>query len=273
MLSPAQLFSKTFHMVCSSERCIHIVTDILRRRAGLIKESSGSLAKTDRPLFVWEPVPDRCTPEEQEKFLEASRLVDVVSPNELELGMMFGRPGWNEQNTDDQKLVKNILQSGIGPGKNGILVIRAGKDGSYAYAHNCRGLWLPAYHQPQPGQQSPVVDPTGAGNAFLGALAEGMITDDRKPHQTIDSALESCASWNQITRTWGDNGRIPKALICANVAAGVVVEQIGVPTLTEGQDGEELWNGTAFTDRIHMYTQRLCRILVDSSQTYKWLAL
>jgi hypothetical protein len=273
MLSPVQLFSKTIHMVCSSERCMHIVTEILHRREALIKGGQGEPVKADRPLFVWEPVPDRCTPEEQEKFFAASRVVDIVSPNDLELGAMFGRQGWREQNTNDQELVRRILRSGIGPEKNGVLVIRAGKNGSYAYSNDLRGLWLPAYHQIQLGHVSSVVDPTGAGNAFLGALAEGLVSDGRKPLQTIDSVLESCTSWSQIVQTWGDNGRIPKALICANTAAGVVIEQVGVPILTQGREGDEHWNGTAFTDRIHRYTERLCGILEDSPQTHGWLAL
>jgi hypothetical protein len=271
MLSDAQVFSKTFHMVCSSERCIHIVEEVGRRREERRWMGYVSPSQSARPIFVWEPVPDLCTPEEQGKFLAASRMVDVVSPNELELGMMFGRPGWKECDIDDQELVKKILRSGIGPDGNGALVIRAGRDGSYSYSRNQRGLWLPAYHQPDPTQRSPVVDPTGGGNSFLGALAQGMVSEGREPIQVIDSVLDSCDAWKRIIQTWGNGGQVPKALICATTAAGFVVEQIGVPSVTKVADGKELWNGTEFTERLRIYTQRLCRTLEESSQTHDWL--
>ncbi|OKL64070.1 hypothetical protein UA08_00780 [Talaromyces atroroseus] len=265
MLSDAQIFSKTFHMVCSSERCMLIVQDILQR------QKSAGLGRSARPIFVWEPVPDLCTPEEHVKFLEACRVVDVVSPNELELGMMFGRPGWNETNEDDRKLVQSILLSGIGPESQGTLVIRAGKDGSYSYSKGQKGLWLPAYHQSQSGQASKVVDPTGAGNSFLGALAQGMISQGRKPSHVINDVLASSDAWNEIKFQWGNDGQVPKALVCATVVAGFVVEQIGVPTISTAEDGSELWNETGFSERLRNYTQRLCTTLKQLPQNHEWM--
>lgn len=266
MLSDEQVMSRSFHMVCSSERAIRIVEEITRRRKDL------QPAQTSRPIFVWEPVPDRCTPEDRETFLAACRVIDIVSPNELELGMMFGRPGWNEDISEDREIVNRILRSGIGADKNGIIVIRAGKDGCYAYGKGQRRLWLPAYHQPAPDGQSPVVDPTGAGNSFLGALAQGMVSDDdRAPMQIIASTLAGSAAWSRLVDAWGDKRQVPKALICATTAAGFVVEQIGVPNVSKAADGSECWNGTRFTERLHMYTQRLCKILEESSQTQTWL--
>jgi sugar/nucleoside kinase (ribokinase family) len=269
MLCEPQVLSRTFHMICSSDRCINMVQQILERRELLLQDYAP--ASSTRPVFVWEPVPDRCTPEEQQRFFIACRLVDVVSPNSLELGMMFGRLGWNEENIGDQELVRKILRSGIGPDCDGTLVIRAGKDGSYSYSRNRKGLWLPAYHQPDSSKSSPpVVDPTGAGNSFLGALALGLVSEGRSPIQVIESILESSDTWNTIVREWGGNGQVPKALICATVAAGFMVEQISVPQLSPSME-EELWNGTSFTERVHLYTQRLHKTLDETSQTRSWL--
>lgn len=269
MLSTEQVFSRTFHMVCSSARCASIVQRILERREELLRRGyvPSSSAAAARPLFIWEPVPDLCTPEEQERFFAAIRVVDVVSPNELELGMMFGRPGWEEKNEDDRELVRKIIKAGIGPDGNGTLVIRAGKDGSYAYSRD-RGLWLPAYHQPDPSNPPPVVDPTGGGNCFLGALAEGMISQGRALVEVIESVLAQSRSWKNCIQSWGNNGQIPLALICATVAAGFVVEQIGVPKISE-KDGKELWNGSEFTERVRVYTQRLYRTLDESPQRHQ----
>jgi sugar/nucleoside kinase (ribokinase family) len=271
MLSDDQLLSKTFHMVCSSQRCIHIVEEILRRREELQEKGNVPLSGTARPIFVWEPVPDLCSPEEQDKFLAACRVVDVVSPNELELGMMFGRPGWTETDSDDREVLKRILRSGIGPEERGTIVIRAGKEGSYSYSRGKKRLWLPAYHQPEPSQRLPVVDPTGAGNSFLGALAEGMIIEGREPDRLVNDTLAASDTWNKLLDTWGDHGQVPKALVCATVAAGFVVEQIGVPRVSARADGSELWNGIGFTERLRMYIQRLCRTLEESSETHDWL--
>ncbi|KAF7174290.1 hypothetical protein CNMCM5623_006854 [Aspergillus felis] len=269
MLSDSQVFSKTFHMVCSSSRCITIVEDILRRRDDLRKEGKApsAIGATERPIFVWEPVPDLCTPEEQDKFLAAARVVDVVSPNELELGMMFGQPGWTEDSAFGRDVVTRILTSGIGPEGEGHLVIRAGKDGSYTFSRKQR-IWLPAYHQPGTSGATAVVDPTGAGNSFLGALAQGIISSERDPALIITSVLAECGSWQTITKASAKNRDMLVALICATVAAGFVVEQIGVPRITISSEGKELWNGTEFTERVRLYTQRLYRTFEESPRKH-----
>lgn len=234
----------------------------MERRQQLLCGKNENESSTDvtsaRPIFVWEPVPDLCTPEEQENFLAASRFVDVVSPNELELGKMFGRAGWREDDHGDRALVTKILDSGIGPNGDGFLVIRAGKNGSYSYSRS-HGLWLPAYHQPTSSEKSPVVDPTGAGNSFLGALAQGMLSMEREVGKVIETTLKDSPNWTRAMDSWGPDKRVASALICATVAAGVVVEQIGVPRISRSHEGRELWNGMEFTERVRLYTERLYR--------------
>ncbi|KAF3398426.1 Protein MAK32 [Penicillium rolfsii] len=270
MLSEAQVWSRTFHMVCSSSRCISIVNEILRRRDELLqagKAPSTEHAST-RSIFVWEPVPDLCTPEEQEKFLAANKVVDVVSPNHQELGMMFDQPGWSEESKEGQRLVQSILTSGIGPNGDGCLVIRAGKEGSYAFSKTQK-LWLPAYHQPGTSTATAVVDPTGAGNSFLGALAQGLVTTGREPFRIIESILSASLDWKESLDGWEGRRNLPMALICATVAAGFVVEQIGVPHISMAETGgKELWNQSEFTERVRLYTQRLFRTLDESPQRH-----
>ncbi|PKX94093.1 putative PfkB family carbohydrate kinase [Aspergillus novofumigatus IBT 16806] len=254
MLSDSQVLSKTFHMVCSSSRCITIVEDILRRRDDLRGKGKApsAIGATERPIFIWEPVPDLCTPEEQDKFLAAARVVDVVSPNELELGMMFGQPGWTEDSEFGRDVIARILTSGIGPEGEGHLVIRAGKDGSYTFSRKQR-IWLPAYHQPSTSGATAVVDPTGAGNS-----------SERDPGLIITSVLAKRGNWQTITKASAKQRDMLVALICATVAAGFVVEQIGVPRITISSEGKELWNGTEFTERVRLYTQRLYRTFEET---------
>lgn len=266
MLSDSQVFSKTFHMVCSSSRCISIVQDIMRRREELQSKAEIPDSSSDRPIFVWEPVPDMCTPEELQKFLEACRQVDIVSPNDLELGMMFGQSSWSEGSTSGEDIISRILESGVGPQGEGHIVIRAGKDGCYSYSRNMK-LWLPAYHQPDASGSSPVVDPTGAGNSFLGAMAQGMVSEGRHSARAIDSVLAESAYWREAVMLSGTH-RILVALILATVAAGFVVEQIGVPRQSTSLEGKEHWNGTEFTERVRLYTERLYRTLEESPQRH-----
>ncbi|KAL4880886.1 Ribokinase-like protein [Aspergillus karnatakaensis] len=267
MLSDAQVFSKTFHMVCSSSRCVSIVREILRRREGLRSKSKAPPGiSNERPIFIWEPVPDMCTPEEQQKFLEACREVDIVSPNDLELGMMFGQPAWSEESDAGKDVLNKVLSSGIGPQGDGQIVIRAGKDGSYSYSKRLR-LWLPAYHQPNASEISPVVDPTGAGNSYLGALAQGMVSQGRDASLIIDSVLGKSADWRGAVAGHEKRDAIPSALIYATVAASFIVEQIGVPHQST-LEGKELWNGSEFTERVRLYTHGLYRSLEDSPRKH-----
>ncbi|WVQ96665.1 hypothetical protein IAU59_003771 [Kwoniella sp. CBS 9459] len=75
--------------------------------------------------------------------------------------------------------------------------------------------WSPAYWDPRrEGFEGKVVDPTGAGNAFMGGLAAAL--DQGKP---LDEAV-----------IWG------------NVAASFTIEQDGLPLISI-ESGTERWNG------------------------------
>jgi len=79
------LTSKSFHLICSPERCIDLVENILQRR-----ERLHDTRALRRPLFIWEPVPDLCVPDQLEACRAALRYVDVISPNHTELCGFFG---------------------------------------------------------------------------------------------------------------------------------------------------------------------------------------
>lgn len=77
--------------------------------------------------------------------------------------------------------------------------------------------WLPPYHT----TPEKVLDPTGGGNAFLGALA---ITHAR------GSSLEEAARWGAV-------------------AASFAIEQVGMPVLSIDESGER-WNGVVVGERM-----------------------
>ncbi|OJD15860.1 hypothetical protein AJ78_03913 [Emergomyces pasteurianus Ep9510] len=262
-LSESQVMSRTFHMVCSAERCCHIVDGILQRRGNILQSSDIEPSLVEqRPIFVWEPVPDLCRLEELPMFYEALKHVDVVSPNDLELASMFGNESWAFENSSDRDIAKTVVKSGIGQDGNGLLVVRAGKDGCYAFSRDL-SLHIPAYRGVN------VVDPTGAGNAFLGALAQALISTDRKPLKVVSSTLGKSEKWIAIVNTWGEQGRIPAALICATVAASFVIEQVGMPNISCSDEGEQRWNDESYTERLHLYTKQLADTVAKTSEIQK----
>lgn len=184
------------------------------------------------PLFIWEPVPDLCTPEELENCLEALHFVDVVSPNHLELAEFFKVAAVDSGNVSRagvKQCVDAWLASGVGKDGHGAVVVRAGKDGCYVATRD-KDSWIPPYHE----SAESVIDPTGGGNGFLGGLAVGLVRDAR-PEWPL--RVEEAAKWG-------------------SVAASFAIEQIGMPTLVRTDVGET-WNGEDVLKRLSRFKERL----------------
>jgi sugar/nucleoside kinase (ribokinase family) len=219
-----------------------LVRGILERRKGAEVDKH---SHTARPLFIWEPMPDLCTPEHIDSFKQAVQQVDIVSPNSEELAGFFAG-----QRKSLEDMASDVVEWGIGPSTSGSLVVREGKDGCSAFSKRHR-IHLTAYHTPVVESQSKVVDPTGGGNAFLGALAMAL-SDGVCPH--MDDA-------NQLLEL--DKDPTPEALsdltlplVHATIAASFVIEQPGMPTYQVQGDGKETWNGECFGSRFGAYLNR-----------------
>ena len=155
------------------------------------------------PLIVWEPLPSSCTPENRAAFHDACKLVDVFSPNHLELAALFAAD--EEKQLADETLLASLerqankfIAAGVGPAGTGTVVVRAGADGALALQRDRHPVRVPAYYAPGAEQ---VVDPTGAGNAFLGGYVVGLLRE----------------------------GEVREALCYGAVAASFALEQIGLP--------------------------------------------
>lgn len=218
------LWAKSFHLICSPVRCVELVKNILELRIT-------ASPTAERPLFIWEPVPDLCVPDESENCLEALRHVDVVSPNHGELGGFFGKATDGSDHVN-YRLIESLseqwLDSGIGPNGSGGIVLRSGKDGCLVARRGLR-KWMPAYHQ----DSTRVIDPTGGGNGFLGGLAVGLVRGGGV------AELEEAAAWG-------------------SVAASLAIEQVGMPVLGQEAQGET-WNGIRVEKRLSEFKQRLDR--------------
>ncbi|KAL2397945.1 Protein MAK32 [Exophiala dermatitidis] len=231
-LSDGQVLARSFHMVCSPARCISIVQGIMARRKRLIPDEP-------RPVVVWEPVPDLCTPEELDRLREAASHVDIVSPNADEFAAFFA--SMPEAATDRRVAVALLLGLNDAHPSPTALVIREGALGCTAYFGRA-SLHLHAYHQ----NPERVVDPTGGGNTFLGALAIAM-TGTAHPGE---GTPELC----DIANSAFPRPRLVFALLHATVSASYAIEQTGMPTLSDND--YDRWNGDAYQHRFLAYLQR-----------------
>ncbi|KAI9840261.1 MAG: hypothetical protein M1837_001796 [Sclerophora amabilis] len=192
-------------------------------------------AITERPVLIWEPAPLSCLPENLDVCLQAAKLVDIFSPNHLELASFFGveTPQRFDRNIF-KDLASKCLANGIGPHNSGTVVVRAGEEGCCIYSRRQKHMvWLPAYYGRSDAALSApsgkIVDPTGCGNAFLGAYAVGLL-------ETQDDT---------------------QAAYYGTVASSFALEQIGPPKKRIHPDGEELWNDVSVSSRLEEFIARV----------------
>lgn len=245
-LTTEQLGAKVFHLICSPLRCMDLVKGIIERRGQMVEEGILPVQAMDRPMFVWEPVPDLCIPSELANCVKAIQHVDVMSPNIEELQSLIGTrrlihtsgvPNMQELDSECHEL----LDSGSS-GRPQAVIVRLGELGARVVTSD-QETSISAYHRPYRDMNTTaekatwknrVVDPTGAGNAFLGGCAIGLLAGEPSMNMT----------------------NFERAAVYGSVAASFAVEQIGMPELTPetGLAGEkEQWNGEYVGDRLRSY--------------------
>ena len=216
----ALLESRSFHMLAGPSEIIEDVEELLDLRRSANKDA--------KPLIIWEPRPSCCTPENIASIQEAARLVDVFSPNHVELATMFTRSSGEVTSALITEYADSFLQSGIGIDGQGCVVVRSGKQGSFVASRQC-SFWSPAYYEEDDKRQSlHITDPTGAGNAYLGAFAIGFL----------------------------QNNSLYEAACYGAVGASFALEQFGMPENSSDQEAVELWNGDKVLDRLKRYQSR-----------------
>lgn len=128
-----------------------------------------------RPLYVWEPQAKTCSPETFEAHQKVIEEVDIFSPNHAELASFF-TGSTSGAVAFDKATVEQQAQAFMpaSPSHPLCILIRCAEHGCFVLSAvpggEQKGSWLPAYHMP--GSEG-VLDPTGAGNAFLGGAAMG----------------------------------------------------------------------------------------------------
>lgn len=230
--------AKSFHLICSAERCRDLTSGILNKATHDV--FTLPLERNRAPHFIWEPVPDLAIASELENVKSVLSTIDIISPNHEELAALFGfeHPVSGIDKAALEAQAQELVNHGIGQFEEGAAIIRAGKDGCYV-AHRYSSTspfpnsatvsrWLPAYHT----DPAMVVDPTGGGNGFLGGFAVGLV------------------------RSRGD---VVEAAIWGSVAASFCIEQVGVPVLVRGikEEEEDRWNGAVVEERVAEFRKRV----------------
>ncbi|KAK3353477.1 Ribokinase-like protein [Lasiosphaeria hispida] len=128
------LQARAIHLICSPLRCRDLVTEILAKRKAEARARDPELAAYARPLFIWEPVPDLCTPDELLNCTNVLPLVDVCSPNHAELAGFMGSDGLDPATGEISKeAVERSCEQLLAsmPLQSYTLVVRAGEKGCY----------------------------------------------------------------------------------------------------------------------------------------------
>lgn len=220
------LNSNSFHLICSPQRSIEILKSLNQYRP----------STSNPPIIAWEPVPDLCLPENLDDCLSVLPKLNILTPNAEEAARFFSQP---EPTTMEQheeiatKFISHLTNnSPFGTGSG--IVLRSGELGCFILTSFGIKKWIPAYHNKLNPQRS-VIDPTGGGNTFIGGFTTGFVT--------------SKGNWEI-------------AGICGNIAAGIAIEQIGMPFFEKKNDDDngigncdEKWNGKSVKERIKEYIE------------------
>lgn len=272
-ITPDLLMSKSFHLICSPNRCQELVAGITSRR----KAAATPQASYTRPLFVWEPVPDLCTPDELLNCTNTLRLIDICSPNHLELAGFMGDssldPDNGEVSTERVERACEQLLASM-PLQSYALVIRAGAKGCYI-ARNGGRKRRP--HNNKPSQSRKTHGHGGLQpDTDMEVLLAGLLQDDdgtvAREEIELDPGLEQWIpayhrdSSRVIDPTGGGNAflgglsvalargeKLEDAAAWGSVAASFAIEQVGMPSLSLDGNGVESWNGERVENRLELF--------------------
>ncbi|KAG6003356.1 hypothetical protein E4U21_002098 [Claviceps maximensis] len=275
-LTSELLLSKSFHLICSATRCQELVTDIIARRKAATPWNETHV----KPLFIWEPVPDLCVPDELSKCINALRLVDVCSPNHAELAGFMGDDGLDPETGEvSVRSVERACEYLLArmPLPSYALVIRAGEKGCYI-ARNCgrkrrSELGSPAqYHQacidgglqPDKNTEAPFACPQldgddafdqegGEYDASTGSWVPAYHQDKLK---VVDATGGGNAFLGGLSVALARGKKLEDAVAWGSVAASFVIEQVGMPNLHIDVNGIETWNGERVFQRLDNFSRK-----------------
>lgn len=275
-LTPNLLQARSFHLICSPLRCQELVADIIAFRKEAAPETYS------RPIFIWEPVPDLCTPDELLNCTNTLPVIDVCSPNHAELAGFMGDDGLDPETGEIstvavERACEQLLASM--PLQSFSLVIRVGDKGCYLAKNGgrkrsrnqCQGKKHRKKHFPHGGLQ-PDTD--------MEALFAGLLQDEdgliAREEIEVDAGLERwMPAYHQdsskvVDPTGGGNTflgglavalarghSIEEAAMWGSVAASFAIEQVGLPHLEKEKGRLETWNNVVVEERLEEFRARI----------------
>ncbi len=152
-------------------------------------EHAIEIAKANETIVILDPAPARSLP------ANLLSQVDILKPNEVEAGVLSGRA---VSTPEDGVAAAKALQSQIASDGLSAVVLTLGQQGVLTYTQT-QNTHLPAI-------AVDVVDTTGAGDAFSGALATALAED--KP--LIEAVIFANAAGAAAVTTLGATPSMPK---------------------------------------------------------------
>ncbi|KAF9263629.1 Ribokinase-like protein [Marasmius fiardii PR-910] len=197
---------KILHFICSPSR------------AGVIMTEAREIQDWE-PIAIYEPIPDRCIPEELPALISILPEISILSPNAEEALSLL-----SISLPPTPSSIEKAAHIFLGLGVKDAVVIRSGGLGAYVLTEKRGGKWIPAFWSDEDTKE--VVDVTGAGNSFLGGLAAGLHIAD---------------------------GDVYEASLYGAVSASFAIQQGGLPTFS-GTDGS--WNQDFPARRLKVLRKR-----------------
>ncbi|KAH9951812.1 Ribokinase-like protein [Amylocystis lapponica] len=214
----------TLHFICSPSRAASILSEVQEETLW-------------NPITIYEPIPDRCIPEELPAMTKILPFVTILSPNAEEALSLLSMPHSPTKALIEQA-AHRFLDFGVGVEGHGCVIIRSGALGAFVTTRERGDQWVDAFWENDKGQNAHrIVDVTGAGNSFLGGLAAGLLSA---------------------------GGDVYEGTLYATVSASFIVEQEGLPILTyktinSGEVIEE-WNGDSPERRLKELHRRMQKV-------------
>ncbi|KAH9482620.1 hypothetical protein JR316_0004720 [Psilocybe cubensis] len=177
------------------------------------------------PITVYEPIPDRCIPEELPALKKVLPSISILSPNADEALSLLSSPLPASKDIIE-KAADDFLDIGIGKDGSGWIVIRSGAMGAYVKCKKNKGVWVDAFWEATDVEK--VIDVTGAGNSFLGGFAAGLVLSED----------------------------VYQATLYGTVSASFTIEQEGLPSISYLPSGIAIWNGDDPMRRLEVLKQR-----------------
>jgi sugar/nucleoside kinase (ribokinase family) len=276
-LTPCLLQSRSFHLICSPLRCQELVTQITKRRKAAADPETYS-----KPIFIWEPVPDLCTPDELLNCTNTLPLVDICSPNHSELAGFMGDDGLDPETgaistTAIERSCEQLLASM--PLQSFTLVVRAGDKGCYIAKNGGRKRQqagpAPKKRPKKDYRRGGLQPDTDMEALFAGLLQDedGLIAREEIEvdpgierwipafHQSAEAVVDPTGGGNTflggLSVALARGHGVEDAAMMGSVAASFAIEQVGLPILAGDSAGNETWNGVNVEERLKEFRQRL----------------